>query len=400
VADVNEPGDQTWTETGDEARVEAMSDQEIRTEAEAMAFAKVDESIWRVKHMEIGAHHVTLKLRTQVGVDDRGRPVFKDTPVRKRNWRIWLRLERIQPKPLHDALELFYQRLAAVAPNYAPVPVKPSRPKNELYLMELGLYDCHFGKLCWSKETGDDYDLKIATKVFANAAADLLDRARGYQDQIERFLLVVGNDFFHSDTLEGSTTKGTKLDCDGRYHKVFEAGLAAGCGLVEQLLMVAPVDLIHISGNHDYLSSWHFAKTIEATFSRSSDVRVDVSPNPRKYYAWGTTLIGLDHGDSCKPKDLPGLMLHDVPRKMLAKAKFLEWHRGHRHISEATRVKALHHCQETETVQGMMIRTIPSLSGTDLWHHKSGYVNSIHSAEAYLYEHTHGPTAQFSVHAR
>ena len=43
-----------------------------------------------------------------------------------------------------------------------------------------------------------------------------------------------------------------------------------------------------------------------------------------------------------------------------------------------------------DTFGAVQIRVLPSLSGTDAWHHKKGYVNTDRTAEAYFFHPNQG----------
>jgi len=93
-------------------------------------------------------------------------------------------------------------------------------------LLEVDLFDVHFGKLGWIKETGSgSYDAKIAEEIFLRAIKTLLKRATKVCD-IEKILFPVGNDFFNADNSYPlpATTRGTPQQEDLRWQKTFQNG--------------------------------------------------------------------------------------------------------------------------------------------------------------------------------
>ena len=60
------------------------------------------------------------------------------------------------------------------------------------YMLEVNIFDLHFGKLCWNGETGEDYDTKIASKRFHSAIDDLIQKASVYN--ISKILFPIGNE--------------------------------------------------------------------------------------------------------------------------------------------------------------------------------------------------------------
>jgi len=60
------------------------------------------------------------------------------------------------------------------------------------------------GKLCWHRETGENYDITIARRRFLNVAQDIINKTSQYK--FEKVILPVGNDFFNADTPDDTTT--------------------------------------------------------------------------------------------------------------------------------------------------------------------------------------------------
>ena len=56
--------------------------------------------------------------------------------------------------------------------------------------------------------------------------------------------------------------------------------------------------------NQDFI--WHIP--FKAWFRKAKDVTFDVTVAHRKYYQYGTSLIGIEHGDGAKMDNLPLLI--------------------------------------------------------------------------------------------
>lgn len=215
--------------------------------------------------------------------------------------------------------------------------VKDYRPKHTLItrekltdpvMLEINLPDFHMGLLAWHRETGEDYDVKIATKLYIEAVQAILGMASSYN--IEKILLLTGSDFFNSDTIDGTTTKGTRQSEDGRFQKTFHAGWTTLRDAIELCKEVAPVDVVVIPGNHDFSRAYFLGSVLEAWFDKDPDVTIDNEPTYFKFRQYGKCLLGFTHGDTTKPQDLPLLMAHDQPT-MWANTKYRAWHTGHIH---------------------------------------------------------------------
>jgi hypothetical protein len=56
--------------------------------------------------------------------------------------------------------------------------------------------------------------------------------------------------------------------------------------------------------------------------------------------------------------------------------------------------------QGVDTHEGTVVRVVRSLSGTDSWHHRKGFVTTGAAAEVYWYSRTRGYSGHAVAHAR
>lgn len=386
-AGTEEPA-RVFTEKSDGTAVVSLrTDKVVKTLEDALAAAEVDESVWFVDHWETSAWTVPMKVEQG---QDAGGKWKAAQPIQTQQYRVKVYLKRILPRSLQAATEAVYARMQDYAPKY-PAPPKVRNGSGKPFLAVFGLFDVHFGKMCWAAETGENYDLKIAEAVYCNAVDDML--AESANRPVERFLLPIGNDFYHIDNSRNTTFAGTPQDVDGRYAKVIETGEMAVIWAVEKLSTTASVDVVWVPGNHDPTTSYHLARTVAAWFRRCPRVSVDADPNPRKYFGYGKTLIGLTHGNEEKVVDLPSIMATERPNEW-AKAHCREWLVGHQHRSRQYQTKPI------DTHQGTTVRVLQSLAGTDAWHHRKGYVGTRHAAEVLYYGKERGYAGHAVVPAR
>lgn len=358
-----------YQDRGDHAILELTVPRPVTNERDLVAAAGIDLSRWRVARFECTRWTTTMKLGGGRGAADR--------VAQAENWRVWVRLEPVLPRPLLAAADAVFDRLKARAPRY-PAPPRPKPIKRgEPHLLEVDLFDHHFGKLCWAAETGQSYDLRIAERLYQAAVTELLGLWDGFR--IDQIVLPLGNDFFHVDRRDNTTTAGTPQDMDSRYAKMVEVGEVAVLRAIEALMAAAPVHVLWVPGNHDWHASYHLARTVAAWFHRAPRVSVDVSPNPYKRVRYGTNLIGYAHGDEIKPVLLPGFMAQQWPDDWAATTCH-EWRLGHEHRTRVMRQLAT----DSETHQGVVLRWLSSLTATDSWHHRRMLTGNRRAAESYL----------------
>jgi hypothetical protein len=272
---------------------------------------------------------------------------------------------------------------------------KPKKPALKLavadpHMLEISIPDIHIGKLVWGPETGGaSYDSKIATQLALDAAANLWSKASVFP--ISRILLPLGSDLFHTDTINNTTTAGTAVDSDSRWQKSFRMGVELAIELIEFSRSKTPdgVDVLMIPGNHDFTRTAYLGLVLEMMYRNCPDVRINNSPNPRKYFRFGTTLLGFTHGDKEKHDRLP-LIMAGERAKDWSETTHKEIHLGH-----------LHSMRETRYVAGnehgpVRVRILPSLCATDQWHNSSGFVGALRAAEAYVWSYGTGYVGHLS----
>lgn len=345
----------------------------IKTLEQLLEKCKVDQDEWNVKHYIVNKWDVTA--------------VIDDQLVTKENFQVKATLERNKTEYEKKQWSEFLKTIKSYAPDYSGLD-KFKKTGKEKYLLELSLPDLHVGKLSWDEESGENYDTKIAIKRYNDAVTSLLNHVSHYKDQIHEILLPVGNDLFNIDNKNNMTTAGTPQHVDSRWQQMFRKTKDLMLMTIDSLSAIAPVKVVMVSGNHDYQTVFYLGEVLQAWYNRSNRVTVDNSASLRKYYRYGTNLIGFTHGDQEKHLDLPYLMSEE--RKLdWAETSYREFHLGHFHKRKTISFV------DVDENRGIKVRVLPSLSGTDAWHHSKGY-RSMKSAVAFLYDKNNGLVAEFN----
>ena len=354
---------------GDIKEIEFISTNTIRTLDGLLKEAKVDTSIWNVKEHSINKWDVTA---------------FKSgLPMTVQNWQVKARLEKNKEKiEYFNFIDSFNEFVKSYK---VPVVTYPMIPNTSNNLLEISIFDLHLGKLAWGGETGENYDTKIASERFFYSVHTILERADNFK--YDRILFPIGNDFFNSDTILNTTTHGTPQDEDLRWQKTFNVGVKL---LVDGINVMkskgVPVDVMIIPGNHDFERSYYMGSFLEAWFRDDSQVNINNGASPRKYYNYGKVLLGFTHGSEEREDSLPLLMAtEDASKPFWSNTLFHEWHIGHQHRKKTTKFTILDKNKVLNEDLGVTIRTLSSLTGTEEWHHKKGFVGQIKAADGFLW---------------
>jgi hypothetical protein len=363
----------------------------IKTEEQLLNAANIDLNVWKVDKGIVNKYDVTMKLKKTSLDSLTQKPVTTHEPALFQNFQVKLFLSRKRSKDQQSAFDEFLASIRDNAPNFKfkspSVDTYGNIPKKK-YLLELSLPDLHIGKLSWEDESGENYDTKIAIERYNNSVAKLLDHVRHYKNEIEEILLPIGNDLFNIDNKNNMTTAGTPQHVDSRWQQMFNKAKGLLINNINELMQIAPVKVVMVSGNHDMQTVFYLGSVLEAYYRNTDKVNIDNSPTQRKYHSYGINLIGFTHGNEEKHQELGLIMATEKP-ELWAASKCRQFHLGHYHSRKTTKYL------DVQEFQGFTVRILPSLSGTDAWHNSKGYM-SMKSAVAYLYAKDNGLVAEFS----
>tara|TARA_R100000697_G_scaffold105895_2_gene120036 strand:+ start:101 stop:1186 length:1086 start_codon:yes stop_codon:yes gene_type:complete len=315
------------------------------------------------------------------------RGINKDEVVSVKHWQNMsgeLRFSIVTKKNYGVEQTKLLKDIKSLIDKHAPTYKKIKRTKGK-HLLVINPADVHIGKLAVAIETGDEYNTKIATDRVLEGITGLIEKSKGFT--IEKVLFCIGNDILHIDNVYNTTTAGTPQDANGKWWQHFELALDVYVKCVEILRQVAPVDVIHSMSNHDYQSGFHLAHALKSWFRKTKDVTFDISVAHRKYYKYGSNLIGLEHGDGAKMDKLPLLMAQERPLDW-SQTKYRYWYLHHLHH------KVKHKWLDAKDYVGVTVEYMRSPSGTDSWHNRKGYTGVQKAVEGFIHERNSGQIAR------
>jgi hypothetical protein len=240
----------------------------------------------------------------------------------------------------------------------SPGPVEPS------LLTMYPVPDLHLGMLSWRKETGEAYDIDIASDLLRVKAADLMDRT---PDSAVGVVLNLG-DFFHADNNNAATPEhGNHLDVDSRHQKVQHRGVEVMIDLIEMARQKHNKVIVRsLPGNHDPISSVALGDALYWAYRLCPEVTVDIDPSPFWAYRWGRTMLAAHHGHMVKPTEFAGKMSAFWPEIWgVTDARFGLM--GHLH--RAIRIPA-------DEKNGAEVRVLGTLAAKDAWNRGMGHASA------------------------
>ena len=261
------------------------------------------------------------------------------------------------------SVEAIKQEIERFAADYSPRVNKIQRnPIIEPVAYEISLPDIHYGKL-------HDLNLTQVEDQYMMVVEELVQKAAGLE--IDKFILPIGNDGMNSEGMRRTTTKGTPQEESAGWKDTFRGYWQLITTAVDYLKEKAPVDVIVVSGNHDYERMFYAGDVLAGWYRNDANVTVDNTYSSRKYYEYGENMIMFTHGDKEKPADMPLIMATEKP-EMFARTSHREVHCGHLHK------------EMVNEYRGIKVRFVPSICPNDEWHKQMGY-EAKRTGQAYIW---------------
>jgi hypothetical protein len=346
--------------TGNDCEITKTTTQRIKTLADLVRVCEIDTQEWDVERWVCNKWDSTAMRKNADGTTQ---------PVLTEQFQIkaWLK-RRVDLVAAKLEIASLLKDAAVKMPKRVTVVRSLKSPSNILF--EPQIPDLHAGKLAWGDETGwEHYDLNTAVKLFDAALDVLIARSRSFG--ADRVLLPLGNDLLHSDTKAGTTTGGTPLDNDSRFHKVFAAVRRMSVRAIDRCREeIGPVKVILVPGNHDTLANWHLGDSLECWYRNDKGVEIDNSPRLRKYHQHGKVMLLHTHGNRGKLEAYPQIMAAEEP-KMWGETVHREAHTGDKHHQRVLELK------------GCTVRISRALCPPDAWHSEMHFIGSARGAESF-----------------
>lgn len=360
-------------EQANSAEIEYLGDQ-IHTAEELLAKSGINMDLYEVERITVNNWEVAGAKKQTDGIWKTGLRQIKVSLRRKRDETI--------------SLERLLQDLKSNSPIAKAYDYPKPLAQTYRRALEVSIMDPHFGMQCYQGESDHDWNLEICSNICMWAIDSLIKRAEGY-GQFEEIVFPFGNDFLHHDNMMHTTTKGTIQPEAMAFQYVYEHAIRLAVTMVDRLAQIAPVRVIQVSGNHDYVASFSLGHVLKAYYRNNENVSVEVNPSPYKFYKFGANLIGFDHGHHIKAGKLAGLMAQHC-REHWATTSFREWHLGDQHRKGTGSPVVMEE-------QGVSVEYLPALTPPNGWHKLKGFNWQQRGAMGFVWDHDEGPIARLQV---
>lgn len=230
-----------------------------------------------------------------------------DLATAKHGWRIvqhedgsrdsvFWKAEDIDPQDMLDALKDAVSTIPKVRP------VSPPQGVDDDLLTLIPVADLHAGMMAWGRETGEDYNTKIATTRLTEWVGNVVSRS----PKSGVGVILFNGDTLHANDQTNATPRSKHaLDVDTRHFKTIEMLVhAIGVAVDQALLHFGTVFLVVKPGNHDRDGYLAILFALAERYRNEPRVEVDKDPSEFWAYQFGKVMLASHHGDKGRAQQM------------------------------------------------------------------------------------------------
>jgi hypothetical protein len=291
----------------------------------------------------------------------------------------WVKTKLSDTK-MDEAMRAAIDALASTIDPVAPIELI-NDIQNEDLLSLYVITDYHIGMLADADECGDNWDTKIAEKLFTNWFSSAIQLS----PNSKRAVLCQLGDLLHTDGWKSQTPEhGHLLDSDTRFQKTVRATIR----MIRKVVMLLlekhkEVHIIMADANHDPASGAWLRELFSAMYDNESRITVDINMDAYYCVEHGLTSLFFHHGHKRKVENVDDVFVAKY-RQIFGRTKFSYGHLGHLHSNQS---------METNL---MMVERHRTLAGADAYSTKLGYTSG-RDAKVITYSKEFGEVSRLTI---
>lgn len=243
----------------------------------------------------------------------------------------------------------------------------------------INITDAHLDKIGFtSKDT-----LQDNINAFEGFFDELLEAALVYKP--EMFIFPINGDLFNANDRTLATVNKTPQYSFGSWQECYVQIQNCIRRCIDKLLCYAKVYVPFIKGNHDEDKIFYLSSCLELVYENSSDIMLDTTLKQRKYFRYGSNLLGFAHGDKEKNKvDKLPLYMAEEEKKHWGDTTYRYFFLGDIHHKEEFKF------MRTKDTIGVEVKFLRSISNKSQWEDDFGWIGVPKSAEAFIIDRHEG----------
>lgn len=293
----------------------------------------------------------------------------------ERTWESMTEDQERQQEMVREAIDAMRENI----PRVAALPFTKKILENLCNLYTIT--DAHVGMLAWAEESGEDWDIKIASKTLL----DWMSAAVSQAPDAEVGVLCNLGDFLHFDGLAPVTPAHRHvLDADTRFTKMVRVSITLIRSMIDMMLHKhKKVHIVMAEGNHDEASSVWLREMLYEMYKDEPRVTIDRSPDPYYAFVWGHTTLFFHHGHKARMNNMDSVFVAKF-KVEYGQSKHVYAHCGH-----------LHHLKMNET-NLMVIEQHRTLAAKDAYASRGGWISG-RDAKVITYSKEFGEVSRITI---
>lgn len=293
---------------------------------------------------------------------------------------------KITPKKTATLGDYVHAIKKAFSGNIQPLNIKPNyqlKAWNTNKLMEIPPIELHLGKISNVRETGEEYNTKIAKEVFNRIISKIIEKQE--KEQCAEALLVIGSDFFNSESDHCTSIHKMPQQNDIESIEMFIEGVKMYTQAILTLKnYFKKLNVMLCAGNHARAMETHLYIALMQRFMDDIQVNFKDDYKLTQVFTFGNNAIFFNHGES-NLKRLIGSIASEF-REEWGKHIYCELHLGH-----------LHKETVVDDESGIITRRIGSPCGTDSWHYSNRFVGATKKHEIFIWDYFNGLSEHYYI---
>ncbi|MCI0501748.1 MAG: hypothetical protein L0Y61_08410, partial [Epsilonproteobacteria bacterium] len=153
--------------------------------------------------------------------------------------------------------------------------------------------------------------------------------------------------------------------------------------MISSFLSIAPVDVYSVQSNHDLHTYYGVSKAVEYYFKDDDNVLFNNGALPRKFYQFGSNLIGLSHDIPMK-KSLE--IFTTEAKDLWSESKHMYWILAHLHTAMAYEKQGY-----------LEAYRLPTISGWSRWSNQMAYLQTEKKTQCFIFDKEYGITDVMNI---
>lgn len=341
----------------------------LKTKEDVIKEYKIDMTKWKVDFFEVRPSQGYRKDRKVKWKVEDGKVIDGEVDDSGKMLVVQLYSLRIKFVPITtqtitlESIREYYQKTNKV--NKASFPrYKPSNKR----ILDINTADWHLGARFYNKNWSDVED------AFPAMFSDILNRINNCKGIFTKIYFNLLGDVAHYQNRQQKTERNMQtVEGNGMNPlEIFDIASSMCISAIDQLLQIAPVEMLYIPGNHDGDLLYYLLARMKSHFYDVGTFSVDLEHASRKVRMFGANLRGWEHGEMPKKNKIHWLASEHAP--LWGKSQYRETFAGHWHHEEV-----IEH-------GGVKTRILPAVAPKDFWHHRNGYNGNIRATMSFVWE--------------